>query len=120
MASKRSKHELKRLAEKAVSDVCGFPRSGLWLCVDELETHGWPPEQVTVWATLHFTSQGSPFCCGEPCCHLWLFGERLREAGESLRRELGLVQPVSLDFRYIGAVYHAGVTFKRQGSETTG
>ena len=112
MAHKRSHHQLKRLVEKALAEVCRFPRPGLWLCVDELETQGWPPDRVTVWATLHFTTPGSPFCCGEPGCHLPLRGERLSEAADLLRRDLGLEQSLALDLGSIAAVYHAGVAFK--------
>jgi hypothetical protein len=40
MPDKRSQHELKRLVERAVADVRGLPRPGLWFCVDEVEALG--------------------------------------------------------------------------------
>jgi hypothetical protein len=112
MLHKRSQHELKRLVEQAVSDVCGLPRPGLWFCVDVVEPHGRPPERLKVWATLHFLPEGSPFCCGESGCHLGLRGEILREVGEHIRRTMGLRQEVSVDFGHrIGVHYHPGVVF---------
>jgi hypothetical protein len=108
---KRSKGELKRLVEEAVAVACGLPRPGLWFGVEELETSGSPTEYIRVWATLHFTAEGSPFCCGEPQCHLGLFAERLAEIGDQVRRAMGLRQAVSVEFVHIGVQYHAGVGF---------
>jgi hypothetical protein len=111
MPSKHSQHELKRLVEAAVADVCGLPRTGLWFCTDLVQARGRPPEHLTVWATLHFVPEGSPFCCGEPGCHLWLFGDRLRDVGDHLRRAMRLRQEVAVEFSNIGVNYHSGVTF---------
>lgn len=112
MLNKRSQHEQKRLVEQAVADVCGLPRPGLWFCVDVVEASGWPPEQLTVWATLHFLPEGSPFCCGEPGCHLGLCGERLLRVSEHVRRAMHLRQELSVDFgNRIGVNYHMGVVF---------
>src|SRR5438034_1158894 len=103
---------LKRLAEAAVCDVCQLPRAGLWLCVDAVEMSGRPPRRLRVWATLHFLPAGSPFCCGEPGCHLGLFGERLADVEEHLGAAMGLRQPVTVEFGHrIGVVYHPGVEF---------
>jgi len=83
--TKRSKHELKRIVEAAVSEACRLPRRGLWLCVDEIKTSGNPIDRMRVWATLHFLPEGSPFCCGESGCHLGIFSmERLQEIGENV------------------------------------
>jgi hypothetical protein len=121
MVHKRSKQELIRLVEEAVSEVCGLPRPGLWFCVDELETVGRPTSRLKIWATLHFLPEGSPFCCGEPGCHLGLFGNRLIAVGEQLRRALGLRQEVAVDFAdRIGVNYHEGVRFRISPSCDTG
>lgn len=105
---KRSDHELKRLIERAVAESCELPRPGLAFQVDAVEVVGSPPEALTVWATLHFTSSGSPFCCGEPRCHL---GAPER-AGDLVRRAMGLSHDVALDFGdRIGVRYHEGVEF---------
>lgn len=112
MATKRSKAELKRLVESAVAEVCWLPRPGLWFCVDELEVVGAPPEHLRVWATLYFAAEGSPYCCGEPQCHLWLMGDRLSEAGDHVRRAMRLRQTVTLEFVDIAAQFHAGVRFR--------
>src|SRR5262249_44738156 len=93
-ANNQSKHEVKRLVELAVADACNLPRPGLWFCVDEVEAFGSPPCRLRVWATLHFLAEGLPFCCGEPGCHLGMFGERLERIGASVRNAMGLKHDV--------------------------
>jgi len=115
MPGKRSKDELKRLVEDAVNTVCA-PGEGLWFCVDEVEVHGSPPDRFDVWATLHFLPAGSPFCCGEPGCHLSLFGERLRDVADHVRRAMNLTQSLEIDFHdRIATQYHDGVEFGIDG-----
>jgi hypothetical protein len=117
MVGKRSQAELKRLVQEAVADLCGLPRLGLWLCVDAVQVKGRPPERLRVWATLHFLPTEPPLCCGEPGCHLGLYGERLSEVADRVRRALNLRQPVRLEF--VGGLavnYHAGVRFSGNGS----
>jgi len=112
MPGKRSQHEFKRLVERAVKDVCGLPRPGLWFCVDDVESRGHPPEHLSVRATLHFLSEGAPFCCGEPQCHLGLLGEQLRAVEEHIRRAMHLRQELTVEFGdRLGVEYHEGVTF---------
>src|SRR5215203_6142935 len=91
--SKRSDHELKRLVEEAIGEVCGLRSRGLWLSVERVESSGRPPERLKVWATLHFLPAGSPFCCGQPGCQLGLAarGERI---GEWVRQAMHLRQAV--------------------------
>ncbi len=116
MGEKQSEAELRRLVEAAVAEVSGLPRPGLWFCVDQVEVLGHPPERLRVWATLHFLAAGSPFCCGEPGCHLWLFGDRLAAVGDHVRRARGLRQSVVVEFgNRIGVQYHAGVEFRPLG-----
>lgn len=116
MGEKRFQAELRRLVGTAVAEVCGLPRPGLWFCIDHVRVAGHPPERLQVWATLHFLPAGSPFCCGEPGCHLWLFGDRLAAVGDHVRRALGLRQPVLVEFGdRIGVQYHAGVGFRPPG-----
>jgi hypothetical protein len=113
MSAKRSQQQLKRLVEKAVAEVCCLPRPGLWFCVDAVEVQGRPPARLTVWATLHFLPEGSPFCCGEPGCHLGLFGERLTQIADHLRRAMHLRQPLLVEFGDgVAANYHAGINFR--------
>jgi hypothetical protein len=102
---------LKRIVEEAVFHVCDLPRPGLWFCVDEVEAKGRPPEQLIVWATLHFLPEGSPFCCSEPNCHLGLHsgGDSERQVAERVRRALRLRQELSMDLSRITANVHAGV-----------
>ena len=112
MPSKRSKHELKRLVEQAVETVCA-PREGLWFCAHEVEPCGNPPDRLKVWATLHFLPVGSPFCCGEPGCHLGLFGERLTQVADQIRRAMNLTQCLEVGFGdRLGVRYHDGVAFE--------
>jgi hypothetical protein len=112
MPDKRSQHNWKQLVERAVADVCGLPRLGLWFCVDEVEARGRLPDRLTVWATLHFLPEGSPFCCGEPGCQLGLDDELTHYVSEYLRHAMHLRQELSVDFGgRIGVNYHEGVTF---------
>src|SRR5438445_7182483 len=105
--------KLKRAIERAVTDACKLNTSALWFGVDELEVIGRPAERIKVWATLRFLSQGAPFCCGEPGCHLCLFGDRLREVEEQIRAELNLSDAVAVEFAdRIAVHYDAGVTFR--------
>ena len=109
--AKRSEHELKRLVEAAVADVCGLPRPGLWFGVEAVESFGHPPSYLRVWATLHFLPSGAPFCCTEPGCHLVPFGERLAEVGEHVRRAMRLEQSVTVELGDGIAVHvHPGVS----------
>lgn len=93
--------------------ACDLPRHGLRFLVNHVETEGDPPQKFRVWATLQFLASDSPFCCGEPGCHLGLFAERLQLVAEHLSSEIGLGSPVSLDFvGDIGVNYHQGVEFR--------
>lgn len=107
----RSVCELRRLLEAAVRAECSFPRPGLWLCIDNIEVAGRLPHSLRIWATLHFTSEGSPFCCGEPMCHLGLYDERLEAVGEHIRRSIGVRHRISVEFADLRPVYHAGIRF---------
>src|SRR5438309_1479559 len=106
---KRFNRRLMRLIEQAVAEACNLPGPGFWFCLDEVEVTGSPPYRLRVWATLHFFGEGSPFCCGEPECHLVVFGERLKAVGESVRRAMGLQIDVAVEFdERIGVSYHDG------------
>lgn len=109
---KRSKHELVQLVEEAMQEVGRFADRGVWLCVDELEATGQPIARVRVWATLHFLPAGSPFDSDDP--DLWVWPLRT-EAEECLRKEMGLLQPVRLDWVAVRAVVHEGVVFAGDG-----
>jgi hypothetical protein len=104
--SKRSAHHLKALIERGVADEGGL-RQGLWFCVERVETAGHPFEKITVWSTLHFTPEGSPYCCGQPMCHL-----RTDRISDHVRRALGLDQTVVVNIAdHIEAKYLPGVEF---------
>jgi hypothetical protein len=110
--TKRSEHELKRLVEQGVVEVCGLDRSGLTFHVLAVEVGGHPPSAIKAWAVLHFTSAGSPYCCVEPSCHLGLFGAVASEVSDHVRRAMGLEQDLVVDLHnYIRSEYHDGVQF---------
>lgn len=109
--SKHSQHELRRLVRQAVESECDPERQGLALFIDAVEPKGRPPETLTVWATLHFLAVGSPFCCGEPGCHLGLWGEALDRVSEQVRHAMGLSGDLRVEFRSIGVQYHDGIRF---------
>lgn len=112
--TKQSQAELHRLVEQAISEICETTSHNLWFCVDEVQAKGKPPHRLNVWATLHFLPGGPPFCCGEPRCHLWLFGVKLAQVGEHIQRAMGLKQKVTVNFKdQIGVNYHDGVNFQR-------
>jgi len=115
--SKRSKHEFKRLIESGVREVYNLPKPGLWFCVDEVEAWGQPPSRIDVWSTLTFTLEGSPFCCGEPYCYLPLNDPEGQDLlNDWVRREMGLSQPVCVDFGVRTSVsYQDGVVFQQGG-----
>jgi hypothetical protein len=106
--------------EEAVAAENKLSRPGLWFCVEAVEARGHPPSHLRVWATLHFLATGSPFCCGEPNCHLWLFGERLQRIGDHIRRAMGLRQSVEVDFPDgVETRYHDGVIFHYGNLDST-
>ena len=108
--SRRSNAELRRLVEAAVNDTRNLARRGLRFAVDEVEASGLPPTRFRVWATLYFLPEGSPFCCGEPECHLGFLGDGLAAVEAHVRRAMRLKQRVSIDFgNRIGANYGDGV-----------
>ncbi|MGA2500111.1 MAG: ankyrin repeat domain-containing protein [Tepidisphaeraceae bacterium] len=114
-SSKRSRHHLKHLVEEIVATECRLAERGLAFIIDEIEVIGAPPERLRVWATLHFLPLGSPFCCREPGCHLFLYVDRLERVNDALRRRLGLRQDVSIEFVDFGAVVCDGVEFDMDG-----
>jgi hypothetical protein len=112
---KRSEHELKRLLEEAIEDEFGLSKRGLWFCIDRVEAQGRPIGGIKVWATLHFLPAGSPFCCGEPGCHLPQWDEeRLSRLSDRMRHAMKLTQGVRVGFgEQIRVNYHDGVVFTR-------
>ena len=53
---------------------------------------------------------GSPFCCTEPSCQLFVDPYLPHPVGEELRRRLRLRQAVDFEFVSVGRVVHPGVT----------
>ena len=120
MPSKRSEHELKRLVEQAIAEECNLPRPGLWFCADRVVATGQPIEHVKVWGLLHFTKEGSPFGCGEPCCALGTFlpdfPERL---SKRLQHAMNIRHRIDVEFvDGINPIYHEGVRFRWEEEET--
>ena len=112
MSEKRSQAELRRIVEEAFSRVGFLRRRGLWLGIHHVEASGHPIHSIRVAATLHFLPDGSPYCCGEPGCHLGLDDDRLLAIGDEVRRLLGLRQEVSFTFGpEVDAHYHEGIEF---------
>jgi hypothetical protein len=110
--TKRSKQELIRLVEKAVCAVGGFSDRGVWFCVDELEVFGQPIERIRVWATLHFLPNGSPFDSDD--ADLWVRPLK-DDVSEFLRREMKLVQIVTIEWKALIASVYPGVKFEGNG-----
>jgi len=105
----RSQAELRRLVEAAVNAVSDPAARGLWFCVDAVEASGHPPQKLKAWATLHFLPDGSPFCCGEPGCHVDLGEDRLAAIGDHVRRAMGVRLEVAVEFAPLAVHYEAGV-----------
>jgi hypothetical protein len=107
-----AKGEIGQLVQEAVATECNLAARGLYFSVNEVDLRGNPLERIVVWATLHFLPTGSPFCCGEPGCHLCLWDERLEAVQLRVRRALNLQNPLSIDFgNRINVYYHDGVEF---------
>jgi hypothetical protein len=70
--------------------VFAAPLPGLGGFTESLQAGGSEFESGDLAGAVRFLLEGSPFCCGEPGCHLWLFGDRLAEINERLTSELGL------------------------------
>lgn len=113
MNTKRSEAELRRLVESAVRDACDLERRSLRFIATHVVASGRPPSRLRVWGTLHFLCDGSPFCCGEPGCHLG-FTDASDDVNDHVRRSMGLAQQVDVEFgERVDVTYHAGVTFLR-------
>jgi hypothetical protein len=78
--------------------------------VEQIETCGRVPTAVRTWANLHFLPQGSPFCCLEVSCHLFVPPDVAHPIGEELRKRLRLRQTVEFEFASLHGVLHPGVT----------
>jgi hypothetical protein len=89
-----------------------FDDRGVWLCVEELESFGQPIDRIRTWATLHFLPAGSPFDSDDP--DLWVRPLR-NEASEWLGREMGLTQPMNLEWAAVTARIYPGVKFVGNG-----
>ena len=112
-SNKPTARAVRSAVEHAVTEVCGLASRGLSFRVQRVRLVGCPITRIEVWATLHFLPSGSPFCCGEPGCHLWLFEDRLVQVSEYVRRRLRLKQPVAVVFGdRIDVLYADGVEFK--------
>lgn len=113
----RSSQELRRLLEDVVRTVCSLEGRPLRFVVDAVETSGRPPHAIRAWATLHFLPSDAHFCCGEPGCHLGLFGDRLAAVADAMRKRLGLLHDVTVSFDdRIAVVYHDGAEFAVDGA----
>jgi hypothetical protein len=97
-SAKRSRHHLKHLLEAIIAEDFKLAARGLAFFVDEIEVFGSPPEQLKVWATLHFLPLGSPFCCCEPLCHVPFFGAHRDRVNDAVRRQMELQQDVLIKF----------------------
>jgi hypothetical protein len=110
----RASHELdrlRRLVEEIANDLHRLSERGLMLAVKRIEVRGRLPERIRAWARLHYLPKGSPFCCMEPGCHLFVDPSLPHPVGEELRRRLRLRQSVEFDFANIEPVLHTGVQF---------
>jgi hypothetical protein len=110
----RAPHEqarLARLVERIVNKEHRLRERGLRLFVQQIEVCGRVPQRIRAWATLHFTLHGSPYCCGEPSCLLFVEPGTINPVEVELRKSLGLRQSVAFDFARVVPVIHRGVLF---------
>jgi hypothetical protein len=110
LRNSREKQRLRRLIEEIANDVFRLKRRGLLLCGEQIETRGRLPTEIRAWANLHFSPEGSPFCCTEASCHLFAPPDAPHPIGEELRRRLRLRQAVDFEFASLHGVVHPGVT----------
>ncbi len=110
LRTSRERERLKRLIEEIANRVFHLQRRGLLLCVEQIETRGRVPSEIRAWANLHYWPNGSPFCCTEPSCQLFVDPYLPHPVGEELRRRLRLRQAVDFEFVSVGRVVHPGVT----------
>jgi hypothetical protein len=109
LRSPRERERLKRLIEAVATQIFHLKQRGLLLCVEEIETHGRVPTEIRAWATLHFLPAGSPFCCTEPDCHLFVDPDAPHPVGDALRQRLRLRQAIDFEFAALHSVVHPGV-----------
>lgn len=102
---------LSRLIEEIIDTELQLAQRGLRFAVDELKVRGRLPGRVSVWATLHFLPEGSPFCCEEPYDHLWLFSEELKNIAQIVAQRLHLQQEIDLKIVKLDTLVHEGAIF---------
>ena len=100
--------DLHKTIEGVVEAALGGLRPGLRFAVDEVFAHEAEPHILRIRSTLHFNHKGSPYCCGEPGCHLGV--RRWAAVTERVRLAAGVSE---VHFEDVATVYHAGVTFAR-------
>jgi hypothetical protein len=69
------------------------------------------PGRVDVGARLHFLEKGSPFCCEDPYCHLWLFQEELKKIAQLVAQQLHIRHEIDLRIVKLDTFTHDGVIF---------
>jgi hypothetical protein len=109
MTFRRAEPGLKTIIERAVEAAMNDLRPGLRFAVNEVLVCEAAPHVLRIRSTLHFHSEGSPYCCGEPSCHLGV--RRWAEVLDRLPLSTGMPPAVELHFEDVAAVYHAGVKF---------
>ncbi len=116
---KTSIPRLSRLIEEIVDTELRLEQRGLRFAVDELKVRGRLPGRVNIWATLHFLSKGSPFCCEDPNHHLWLFQEELKMIAQLVAQRLHIQQEIDLRIVKFYTLAHEGVTFDDEIQQRT-
>jgi len=112
MPTKHSKAELIRLLEAGIREEGNLDPAHFFVLVRDVIASGSPPEKIIGYVVLRFLPAGSPFCCGEPLCHLNLLGsEGQGRLGEWLQREMGITQCIDVELK-IKPEYGSGVEFK--------
>jgi hypothetical protein len=105
----RERLRLQRLIEEVASDLFRLKARGLFLHVEQIETRGRIPTIIRAWAKLHFLPKGSPFCCMEPTCHLFVDPTLPHPIADEIRRRLRLRQSVEFRFADVHPIVHDGV-----------
>jgi hypothetical protein len=105
----RERQRLQRLIEEISNKMFRLEARGLALYVEEIETRGRIPQRIQAWANLHFFQRGSPFCCMEPSCHLFVDPTLPHPLGDALRKRLKLQQTIDFGFVHVHPVLHDGL-----------
>ncbi len=111
--------KLNHLLEEIINEELKLDRRGLHLVIHKSDVTGKVPASIKVNCTLNFFEKGSPFCCNDPNCHLWLFEDELQDISEILRNKLKLQSSIKLEISNIETLIHTDVVFDDEVRQIT-